>query len=143
MCAAALFSGIALANARLGAVHGFASVLGGITSHPHGAICARLLPFVIEANLRALAERPVPGALDRYTEVARRLTGDPAASAHDGLSWVRALCTELAIPPLRASGLARSDFVGVIPAAKRASSMQGNPVKLTRDELTSILEAAF
>ena len=61
MCAAALMSGIALANAKLGAVHGFASVLGGTTRHPHGAICARLLPFVIETNLRALAQRPVPG----------------------------------------------------------------------------------
>jgi alcohol dehydrogenase class IV len=143
MCAAALFSGIALANAKLGAVHGFASVLGGMTGHPHGAICARLLPFVIEANLRALAERPVPGSLDRYTEVARRLTGDPTATAEDGLTWVRALCTELAIPSLRASGLARSDFADVIPAAERASSTQGNPVKLTQYELMSILEAAF
>jgi alcohol dehydrogenase class IV len=142
MCAAALCSGIALANAKLGAVHGFASVLGGITCHPHGAICARLLPFVIEANLGALAERPVPGALDRYTEVARRLTGDPTATADDGLTWVRALCTELKIPPLRASGLTRSEFAQVIPAAECASSMQGNPVKLTQDELTSILEAA-
>jgi alcohol dehydrogenase class IV len=143
MCAAALASGIALANARLGAVHGFASVLGGTTGYPHGAICARLLPFVIEANLRALAQRPVAGALDRYTEVARRLTGDPMATAEDGLTWVRALCTELAIPPLRASSLTRSDFVQVIPAAARASSMQGNPVKLTQDELTSVLEAAL
>jgi alcohol dehydrogenase class IV len=143
MCAAALFSGIALANAKLGAVHGFASVLGGTTGHPHGAICARLLPFVIDANLRVLAARPVPGALDRYTEVARRLTGDPTATAKDGLTWIRALCTELAIPPLRASGLTRSEFVHVIPAAECASSMQGNPVKLTQDELTSILEAAL
>jgi len=143
MCAAALMSGIALANARLGAVHGFASVLGAITGHPHGAICARLLPFVIDANLRALADRPVPGALDRYTEVARRLTGDPAATAEDGVTWVRGLCTELAIPPLRASGLTRSDFAHVIPASQRASSMQGNPVKLTDDELAAILEAAL
>jgi len=143
MSAAALFSGIALANAKLGAVHGFAGVLGGIAPYPHGAICARLLPFVMEANLRAIAERPVPGALDRYTEVAQRLTGDPAATAEDGLTWVRAVCAELAIPPLRASGLTRSDFVQVIPAAERSSSMQGNPVKLTEDELAAILEAAL
>ena len=50
---------------------------------------------------------------------------------------------ELAIPPLGASGLSRSDFAQVIPAAERASSMQGNPVKLTQDELASILEAAL
>jgi alcohol dehydrogenase class IV len=143
MSAAALLGGIALANAKLGAVHGFAGVLGGIAPHPHGAICARLLPFVIEANLRALAQRPVPGALDRYTEVARRLTGDPAATAEDGFTWVRALCTQLAIPPLRASGLTSSDFAAVIPAAERSSSMQGNPVKLTENELAAILDAAL
>jgi alcohol dehydrogenase class IV len=143
MSAAALMSGIALANAKLGAVHGFASVLGGTTSHPHGALCARLLPFVIEANLRAIAERPVPGVLDRYTQIARLLTGDPAATAEDGLAWVRDLCTELAIPPLRASGLTRSDFAHVIPATQRASSTAGNPVKLSEDELAKILEAAL
>jgi alcohol dehydrogenase class IV len=143
MCAAALMGGIALANARLGAVHGLAGVLGGTTGHPHGAICARLLPPVMEANLRALGQRPVPGALERYAEVARRLTGNPAATADDGLAWVRALCAELAIPTLAKAGLTRSDFVRVIPAAGRASSMQGNPVKLTDSELESILEAAL
>jgi alcohol dehydrogenase class IV len=97
----------------------------------------------MDANLQALAERPVPGVLDRYTEVARRLTGDPAATAEDGLTWVRALCADLAIPPLGASGLTRSDFAQVIPAADCASSMQGNPVTLTHDELVAILEAAL
>ena len=77
---------------------------------------------MIEANLRALAQRPVPGALDRYTEVARRLTGDPAATAEDGLDLGPRLCTELAIPPLRASGLTRSDFAHVIPAAQRPAA---------------------
>ncbi len=57
MALAALFGGIALANARLGAVHGFAGVLGGATGQAHGAICARLLPFVMEANIRAVGER--------------------------------------------------------------------------------------
>jgi alcohol dehydrogenase class IV len=143
LSAVALLSGIALANAKLGAVHGFASVLGGITTHPHGAICARLLPFVIEANLRAIALRPVPRAIERYTEIAWRLTGNPAATAEDGLNWVRGVCAELAIPPLRASGLTHSDLAEIIPAAQRASSMQGNSVKLTPDELADILEGAL
>jgi alcohol dehydrogenase class IV len=143
MSLAALLGGIALANARLGAVHGFAGVLGGVTGHPHGALCARLLPFVIEANLRALRRRPVPGALERFDEVARLLTGDPAATADDGLAWVRRLADELGIPPLRAAGLTRSDFPHVIAAAGRASSMRGNPVVLADDELEAILEAAL
>jgi alcohol dehydrogenase class IV len=143
MSAAALFSGIALANAKLGAVHGFAGVIGGIVPHPHGALCARLFPFVVEANLRALRERRAPDVLDRYTEVARRLTGNSSATPEDGLNWVRDLCSELEIPPLRASGLTRCHFAEIIPAAERSSSMQGNPVKLTADELTGILEAAL
>ena len=102
MCAAALFSGIALANAKLGAVHGLAGVLGGITGHPHGAICARLLPFVMEANILAMQDgRAHAGTLPRFAEVARILTGKSSASAVDGVEWVRALCAELKIPPLR------------------------------------------
>ena len=91
MALAALLSGIALANAKLGAVHGFASVLGGATGHAHGAICARLLPFVMEANIRVVDERGDPTIIQRYIEIARALTGDPKADAWDGVSWVRAL----------------------------------------------------
>ncbi len=144
MCAAALFSGIALANAKLGAVHGLAGVLGGTTGHPHGAICARLLPFVMEANIRALQDGRASGdTLQRYTEVARILTGDPSASAAEGVTWVRVLCTELKIPPLRTAGLSVAECARIIPTAQRASSMQGNPVKLTEGELLGILENAI
>lgn len=143
MAIAALFSGIALANARLGAVHGFAGVLGGTTGHAHGAICARLLPFVMEANIRAAGERGTPGILQRYIEIARTLTGDPEADAWGGVSWVRGLCAEMKIPPLREAGLSRTDCGRLIPLAQRASSMQGNPVKLSEEELRGILEAAL
>ncbi len=57
MALAALCGGMALANAKLGAVHGFAGVLGGATGQAHGALCARLLPHVMEVNLRAADER--------------------------------------------------------------------------------------
>lgn len=143
MALAALLGGIALANARLGAVHGFASVLGGITGHAHGAICARLLPFVMEANIRAVAERGDPTIVRRYIEIARALTGDAEADARDGVSWVRGLCAEMKIPPLRAAGLSIADCDRVIPLARRASSMHGNPVKLSDAELRGILEASL
>ena len=143
MALAALFSGIALANARLGAVHGFASVLGGITGHAHGAICARLLPFVMEANIRALDERGDWSIFERYIEIARTLTGDPEADAWDGVSWVRELCAEMNIPPLRVAGLSAADCGQLIPLAERASSMQGNSVKLSGEELRGILEASL
>src|SRR6516165_5295732 len=143
MALAALFGGIALANARLGAVHGFASVLGGTTGHPHGAICARLLPFVMEANIRAVEQRGDPTIIQRYIEIARALTGDPEADAWGGVSWVRGLCAEMRIPPLRVAGLSTTDCGRLIPLAQRASSMQGNPVKLSDEELRGILEASL
>jgi alcohol dehydrogenase class IV len=143
MALAALCGGIALANARLGAVHGFAGVLGGATGHPHGAICARLLPFVMEANIRAAGERGNPATPRRYVEVARTLTGDPEAVAGDGVSWVRGLCAEMRIPPLREAGLTAADCGPLIPFARRASSMRGNPVELSDEELRGVLEAAL
>jgi alcohol dehydrogenase class IV len=143
MALAALLGGMALANARLGAVHGFASVLGGITGQAHGAICARLLPFVMEANIRAVAERGDPTIVQRYIEIARALTGDAEADARDGVSWVRELCAEMKIPPLRVAGVSIADCDRLIPLAQRASSMQGNPVRLSDAELRGILEASL
>jgi alcohol dehydrogenase class IV len=143
MAIAALLSGIALANARLGAVHGFAGVLGGTTGHPHGAICARLLPFVMEANIRAVEKRGDPDILQRYREIARTLTGDPEADAQSGVAWVREMCTEMKIPPLREAGLSITDRGRLIPLAQRSSSMQGNPVKLSDEELREVLESAL
>ena len=69
MSLASLFSGMALANAKLGAVHGFAGPLGGMTDAPHGVICGKLLPYVMQANVRALQDRAAgftsPGPLRR------------------------------------------------------------------------------
>lgn len=143
MALAALFGGVALANARLGAVHGFAAVLGGTTGRAHGALCARLLPFVMGANIRALEGRGERATLGRYTEIARLLTADPEADARDGVSWVHLRCAEMKIPPLREAGLSGADCGRIIPLARRASSMKGNPVALSDEELGEILEAAL
>jgi alcohol dehydrogenase class IV len=144
MSIASLFGGLALANAKLGAVHGFAGPLGGMFPAAHGAICARLLPFVMQANVQALQQRqPECQVLKRYEEVARILTGLPGASAEDGAAWVQSLCEDLEIPPLRQYGLQEGHFEAVIEKSARASSMKGNPVLLTKGELRSILEQAI
>lgn len=143
MAVASLFSGIALANAKLGAVHGFAAPLGGEFHAPHGMVCAALLPHVMRANLRALRERmPDSPALPAYAEVARILTGSPAATPEHGVAWVERLCQQLHIPGLAEMGVEAKDFQSLAEKAARASSMKGNPVTLTNDELLRLLKKA-
>ncbi|MEO6525238.1 MAG: iron-containing alcohol dehydrogenase [Gemmatimonadaceae bacterium] len=144
MCVASLCGGLSLANAKLGAVHGFAAPLGGMFPLPHGVICARLLPYVVAVNVRALLERERKSpALVRYDEVARILTSDTEARAEDAVAWLRALVDELAIPRLGTFGVRAEDVPGVAAQARKASSMQGNPIALTDDELVDILGAAL
>jgi alcohol dehydrogenase class IV len=140
MALAALLSGLALANAGLGVVHGFAAPLGGRFAAPHGAICAAILPYGIEINQRALRARdPQSVALRRYQEVARMLTGRGDATAEDGITWTREICRELEIPPLGAYGVSERDVPELIREAQKASSMKGNPLVLEPDELEEVL----
>jgi len=144
MAVASLCGGLALANAKLGAVHGFAAPLGGMFPVPHGVACARLLAPVAAANVRALRERlPASRALARYEEVARMVTGCADALAEDGVEWLAALVEELEVPRLGEYGVRAGDVGGVVEQAKRASSMQGNPVALTEEELAAALGAAL
>jgi alcohol dehydrogenase class IV len=144
MALASLFGGLALANAGLGAVHGFAAPLGGRWKAPHGALCAALLPHGMAANVAALRARaPQHPALERYAAVARLLTGQKEANAEQSIDWVRALCVELNIPALRAWGVTQADLPGVVDKAARASSMQANPLPLTGEELLAMVTAAL
>ena len=143
MALVALFSGLALANARLGAVHGFAGPIGGMFPNaPHGAICAALLPHVMAMNLRALrARNPHHEAIHRYDAIGLMLTDSEIAEA--GIGWVREICAALNVPSLRNYGLTESDFPAIIEKAGVASSMQGNPIKLEAQEMHEILVAAW
>lgn len=144
MALASLFGGMALANAGLGAVHGFAAPIGGMFPAPHGAVCAALLPGVMAANVRAMRERASDSlTLRRYDEIARLLTGRPQAVAEDGVRWVEELCRALRIAPLRSWGLAEGDVLAVVQKATQASSMKANPIPLKEDELRDLLAAAL
>jgi alcohol dehydrogenase class IV len=141
---ASLLGGLSLANAGLGAVHGFAAPIGGMFPAPHGAVCAALLPHVIEANVEALhARAPHSDVLRRYDTVARLLTGQRQATAADAVWWLQELTRKLEIPPLRAYGIAETDFAALASKAAQASSMKANPVELTEDELREILEKSL
>jgi alcohol dehydrogenase class IV len=139
MSFASLCGGMALANAGLGAVHGFAGPIGGMFPAPHGAVCAVLLPGVMEANIKAARATGDDDILARYAEIARILTGDAAAGPEDGASWVRSLVEGLALPPLSAYGITPAVIPELMVNAKSASSMKGNPVILSDETLAAIL----
>lgn len=144
MALASLFGGLALANAGLGAVHGFAAPIGGMFPAPHGAVCAALLPYVMEANARALQRRaPDSTALRRYRDIARLLTGRADVGIEDGVEWVRESCHTLSIPSLRRYELTPQDVSTVVEKAAQASSMKTNPIVLTREELEDVLRRAL
>ena len=140
MAMCSLLGGMALANAKLGAVHGLAGVTGGTADVPHGIACAALLAPVIEANVRALrAADPGGPALARYAEAAQLLTGQPAAAIEDGLAWIRATVRQLGVPGLGRYGIGPAEAGGIAARAAASSSMQGNPVSLTPGDLRAIV----
>jgi alcohol dehydrogenase class IV len=144
MSLASLLGGLALANAGLGVVHGFAAPLGGMFPAPHGAVCAALLPHGMDVNIRALRARaPESAALRRYEDVARLLTGRPSAAAEDAVEWVAQICQELGIPPLRSYGIQDQDVPVLVEKAAKASSMKANPIALTPEELREVLTRAL
>jgi alcohol dehydrogenase class IV len=141
MAFASLCGGLALANAGLGAVHGFAGPIGGMFPIPHGVVCGRLLPFVFKANVAAVSE--MPDVAKKFEKVATLLTGNPGSTVADGVRWLDTLCTHLQVDGLSKYGVARPDFDRILPAAKRASSMKGNPVPLADSVLADILDQAL
>lgn len=144
MALASLFGGLALANAKLGAVHGFAGPIGGMFDAPHGAVCAVLLAPVMRVNIHALRERDAHGeAMRRYDEIARLLTGDSHVRADDGADWVADLTAALQIPRLSTYGVMPEDIPEIAEKSASSSSMQGNPIKLTTAELHTALEMAL
>jgi alcohol dehydrogenase class IV len=137
---ASLFGGLCLANSGLGAVHGLAAAAGARLSAPHGAVCAAVLAAALDVNVRAMRERaPDHSALRRTIEVAALLTGQPDATPEDAIAWLEELTTALSIPGLASYGLNEPEIAEVVAAAQKASSMRGNPIELSDDEVTEIV----
>jgi alcohol dehydrogenase class IV len=140
MALASLLGGMSLANAGLGAVHALAGPFGAMFAAPHGATCAGLLPAAMQVNIQAARRRQPQGEfLRRCDEVARMLTGNAQAVAEGGVEWIRELCRALNVQPLRAYGLTDAELPGLIERSKSTSSMKGNPVPLTDDEIREIV----
>ncbi len=142
MSLVSLSGGIALSNSGLGAVHGFAAPVGGMFEIPHGAVCARLLPHVAAANIRALKQRsPDSLILARYAELAAMMTGNPDATPEAGTDWIHRLLDDLKVPPLSDFGVTPDAFHTIAEKAAASSSMKANPVVLTPEELVGVLES--
>ncbi len=148
MAYAALLSGICLAHAGLGAVHGLASPLGAQLPIPHGVACGTTLAGVTAANVAALEARaPASPALGRYATLGRLLADLPLETPADGaiaalVATLDAWTAALAIPGLRTYGLEETGIPAVVADA-RGSSMRTNPVVLTDQELCAVLRAAL
>eukprot|EP00607_Mallomonas_marina_P008536 CAMPEP_0182419024 /NCGR_PEP_ID=MMETSP1167-20130531/3408_1 /TAXON_ID=2988 /ORGANISM="Mallomonas Sp, Strain CCMP3275" /LENGTH=638 /DNA_ID=CAMNT_0024593585 /DNA_START=213 /DNA_END=2129 /DNA_ORIENTATION=+ len=151
MSVVSVLGGLCLANAKLGAVHGFASVLGGrYEKAAHGAVCAALLPYCFQKNalkLRELADNGDEIAatrLQRFLDVARIITGNPTATVEEGSRWLIALVRDVGIPSLsQLCGMKVTDIEEIARASLSASSTKGNPVSLTEEDMRDLLREAF
>jgi alcohol dehydrogenase class IV len=133
-----LAGGLCLANAGLGAVHGFAGVIGGLSGAAHGAICGTLLPHVLRANAAALAEGSESAA--RIARVRAWLAA--AFGNADGIDALEAWSHAAGLPRLSALGVRVEDHPAIVEGAQGASSMKANPVALLPETLHDILRAA-
>ncbi|MGI8960580.1 MAG: iron-containing alcohol dehydrogenase [Bryobacteraceae bacterium] len=144
MSFASVLGGLALANAALGVVHGFAAPLGAMLHAPHGALCAAVLPHGMAINIQALRRRaPEHEALCKYHDIARILTDSSTADPEDGAVWVADLCQQLSIPRLGAHGLDPRQIPALVEKAAKTNSTKGNPIRLTTQELTEIVDRAL
>ncbi len=144
LCYTSLSSGLALANAGLGAVHGFAGPIGGMFGAPHGAICARLLPAVLKKNYTVAARKSPNGAsIARFHELGQLITGDTSARADQGIRWATEIVDSFSVPRLSAFGIQEADFPEIVQKSQKASSMKGNPYPLEENDLTEILAEAL
>ncbi|MBF0468184.1 MAG: iron-containing alcohol dehydrogenase [Desulfamplus sp.] len=155
MSIAALLSGITLANAKLGAVHGIAGPMGGMINASHGVICARLLGPVMAENISMLEKRlheqgseninmaQAQSAINRYHQIARLLTGNPDAGSHDGISHIDEIARYMNIRKIAFPGLDSSQIALISKQAELSSSMKGNPVTLASAQIRKIIQEEF
>ena len=140
---AAMLSGMALANAGLGAVHAFAAPIGGMFKAPHGAVCAALLPYVWKTNFQVVKSLGNKDLAGKFARVGRFLTGKRDAGGDDAFAWIHVLCERLHLPSLGAFGVTPGHFQEIVERTARSSSMKSNPVELTPQELETILRLAI
>lgn len=141
MSFAALTSGICLANAGLGAVHGFASSAGGMFIIPHGVLCGTLMAVCNKITVRALRSNDAGNqALMKYAMLGRLFSDIPGKTEEfyiDAfIEYLGQLTEDLKLPRLRELGIRKEDIPGICAA----TDVKNNPAKLNQQELMEILE---
>jgi alcohol dehydrogenase class IV len=144
MALAAYLSGLTLANAGLGVVHGLASPIGGFFDIPHGVICSALMAPANKVTVRKMRQgKHQHPALKKYAEVGKLFAG-PHQKSDDAyvdhlLSVLESLTTQFRIPRLSACGIAKSHLPGI---SSRADN-KNHPVNLDGDEVDEVLQLAW
>jgi alcohol dehydrogenase class IV len=142
MSYAAMISGICLANAGLGAVHGFASSVGGLFNVPHGVVCGTLMASANAVTVKRLKDQNSSNPiLLKYAELGKMFIGEEQKSQFyyiDRFIEILAEWTEtMNISRLGKYGIKSADVAKIV----KATDVKNNPVKLSKEDLAEILES--
>lgn len=140
MAYGSMISGITLANAGLGTVHGFASSIGGYFDVPHGVLCGTLMGIANRVTIKKVFKESVGWAIDKYSEVGKLFSGAEGKTNAYYIEYILSLIDEytekLELPKLSEFGISQDDFPRIIAETEN----KNNPVKLDKEELWEILE---
>lgn len=144
MAMAAYLSGITLANAGLGLVHGFASSIGGYFEIPHGVICSSLMASVNSLTVKKLREQNSSSLfLNKYSTIGKMFTTNSGRSneyyINVLLNTIDEFTSGMKIPRLSEGGVSSADFKRIVAATDN----KNNPVKLSQEEMTEVLTLAI
>lgn len=141
MAYAALLSGLCLANAGLGLVHGFASSIGGRFDVPHGALCGSLMGSANLVSLRMLLRTdPASLALRKYARVGRLFSNRSGQRdtyyAAFLVEWIERWVEEFQLPRLSDMGIPRH----ALDELASRTSPKNHPVSLPQEAVLEVLE---
>ncbi len=139
MALAAMFSGITLAHAGLGLVHGFASPLGGLFDIPHGVVCGSLMAPVFAHTIDNLIDQPEHPAIQKLLIVSKVFADFKYKHDREYLQAFKEklihITNLLEVPKLSEYGFAEESIRKVL----KQTSHKSHPVQLSEEQLRDAL----